>query len=84
MLKTPAAAIGGAKQELLRMAVLAREMVADATRVFLENDLKKVKHVEQMEDLIDGLEKEINEYLAELSQHSLSQHQSRIVGALCR
>ena len=79
ILKTPAAAIGGAKKELLRMAGIAQEMLAESIQVFLKNDLKKVKHIEQMEDLMDGLEKEINEYLADLSQHSLTQHQSKII-----
>lgn len=80
ILKTPAVAIGGAKQELLRMANIAREMLGESIQVFLKNDLKKIKHIEQMEDLVDGLEKEINVYLAELSQHSLSKEQSKMVG----
>ncbi|MEW5783575.1 MAG: Na/Pi cotransporter family protein [Bacillota bacterium] len=79
ILKTPAAALGGTKKELLRMAGIAQDMLSEAIHVFLKNDLKKVKHIEQMEDLMDGLEKEINVYLAELSQHSLTQHQSKII-----
>jgi phosphate:Na+ symporter len=79
ILKTPAVAIGGAKQELLRMAGIAREMLDESMQVFLKSDLKKVKHIEQMEDLVDGLEKEINIYLADLSQHSMSKEQSGLV-----
>jgi len=82
ILKTPAAAIGGAKKELLRMAGIAREMLGESMQVFLKNDLKRVKHIEQMEELIDGLEKEINVYLADLSQHSLTREQSQMVGSL--
>ena len=82
ILKTPAVAIGGAKQELLRMGGIAREMLDESMQVFLKNDLKKIKHIEQMEDLVDGLEKEINIYLADLSQHSLSKEQSKMVGSL--
>ncbi len=82
ILKTPSVAIGGAKQELLRMAGIAREMLDESMQVFLHDDLKKIKHIEQMEELVDGLEKEINIYLAELSQHSLSGEQSRFVAAL--
>ncbi len=82
ILKTPAVAIGGAKQELLRMAGIAREMLDESMQVFLKNDLKKIKHIEQMEDLVDGLEKEINVYLAELSQHSMSKEQSKMVANL--
>lgn len=79
MLKTPAIAIGGAKQELLRMANITSEMVTEAVQVFINNDTKKIKHIEQMEDLVDGLEKEINVYLASLSQHSLNRQQSKMV-----
>lgn len=81
ILKTPAAAISGAKKELLRMASIAREMTAEAFQVFQKGDMKKVQHIEQMEDLLDSLEKEINVYLAELSQHSLTQQQSKVVGS---
>lgn len=79
ILKTPAMAIGGTKKELLRMYNIAREMVAEAVQSFHKNDMKKVRHLEQMEDLVDDLEKEINIYLAELSQHSLTQHESKII-----
>jgi len=82
ILKTPAAAIGGAKMELLRMAGIAREMLSESMQVFLKDDLKKIKHIEQMEELVDGLEKEINVYLADLSQHSLTHEQSKMVGSL--
>ncbi|NMD32853.1 MAG: Na/Pi cotransporter family protein, partial [Firmicutes bacterium] len=53
MLPTPAVALGGAKQELLRMAMIAREMIGEALGSFINNDLKKVAHIEQMEDLLD-------------------------------
>jgi len=82
ILKTPAVAIGGAKQELLRMAGIAREMLDESLQVFLKKDLKKMKHIDQMEELVDGLEKEINVYLAELSQHSMSQQQTKIISNL--
>jgi phosphate:Na+ symporter len=80
ILKTPAIAIGSTKKELLRMASIAREMVSESVQVLLTNDVKKIKHIEQMENLMDGLEKEINIYLAELSQHSMTQHQTKIIG----
>ncbi len=82
IMRTPAVAIGGAKQELLRMAGISREMLEESIQVFLNKDLKKIKHIEQMEELIDGLEKEINIYLSELSQHSMSQQQTKMVGHL--
>ncbi len=82
ILKSPPLAIGSTKKELLRMAGIAREMLEESMQVFLTGDLKKIKHIEQMEELVDGLEKEINVYLAELSQHSLSKEQSKMVASL--
>lgn len=81
MLATPAAAIGGAKKELLRMAMIASEMIGDVLDIFVKNDLKKAAHVEQMEDLLDGMEKAINVFLAELSQNPLTEVQSKITGS---
>lgn len=81
MLHTPAVAIGGAKKELLRMGGIAQEMLRDTVQAFISNDLRNARQIEQMEDLIDGLEKEINIYLADLSQQSLTQRQSKRIAA---
>lgn len=80
MLPTPAAALRGAKKELLRMAMIAREMIGEALDAFIKNDLKKGAHIEQMEDLLDSLEEGINVFLSELSQNSLTEAQSKTVG----
>lgn len=82
MLKTPAVAIGSAHKEVLRMAVLAREMVSEALQAFEKEDLKLVAQVHQKEDILDSLEKEITSYLAELSVHSLTMEQSSQVAGL--
>lgn len=82
ILKTPAIAIGGARQECLRMANLSREMVGDAIQVLVKEDRKLMQHVLQKEELVDSLEKEIVIYLAELAQHSLTIEQSQEVSAL--
>ena len=82
MLKAPAVAINSSKQELLRMANIAREIVVDAVDVFCRGGRKKIPHILQAEDLIDGLEKEINVYLQELSQHSLTRQQTNSVSGI--
>lgn len=82
MLKTPEPAIAGARQEIVRMAGIARDMVGESIDVFLRNDAKKIRHIDQMEDLVDGLEKEITFYIADLSQHSLTQNQSRMLARM--
>ncbi len=81
MLPTPAAAIQGSKKELLRMAMIAREITGEAISAFVKNDLKKGVHIDQMEDLLDSLEEGINIYLAELSQNPLAEAQSKMVAS---
>ncbi|RJX29281.1 MAG: Na/Pi cotransporter family protein [Dethiobacter sp.] len=82
MLKAPAAAIRACKQELLRMANMARDMVRESVDVFCKLNRKKIPHILQTEELLDGLEKEINLYLQELSQHSLTRQQTTIVSGI--
>jgi phosphate:Na+ symporter len=82
MLKTPPVAIEASRMELIRMANMAREMVKEAMDVFYNGNLKKIPQILQMEELVDGLEKEINVYLRELSQHSLNHQQSKNVSGV--
>jgi phosphate:Na+ symporter len=82
LLLTPDIALSGVRQECLRMAALAREMLSDAMQFLVNEDKKIVQHVQQKEDLVDALEKETTVYLAELSQHSLTQKQSQEMSAL--
>ncbi len=82
MLKTPSVAIGGARQEILRMATLAREILQESVQIFIGNDAKLIKHALQKEDLIDSLEKDITVYLSELSQYPMNIKQSQTVAAL--
>ncbi len=83
MLRTPVAAINASKQELLRMAKISRDMVKSTMEdIFYKGNLKKIPHVLQMEELIDGLEKEINGYLQDFSQHSLTRQQTYIISGI--
>ncbi|NLM51702.1 MAG: Na/Pi cotransporter family protein [Firmicutes bacterium] len=82
ILLTPDVALGGVRQECLRMANLTREMVNEAMQVFLKDERKLIQHVAQKEDLVDSLEKDITIYLADLAQHSLTKKQSSEVSAL--
>ena len=82
MLKTPSIAIGSARQEILRMAALSREMLQDSVKIFVHNDAKLTKYALQKEDLIDSLEKDITTYLAKLAQSPMNIKQSQEVGAL--
>lgn len=82
MLITPAVAIQGARQELIRMANVARDIVKEAVDMFYKGNLKNLPHIIQLEDLLDDLEKEITHYLQRLSQHSLTYKQTIAVSGV--
>lgn len=81
MLNTPSIALGAAEREIGRMADLASEMVDDAIALLIKNDANLIKHLERKEDVVDELEKEIAIYLADLTQQSITQDQSRLVAS---
>ncbi|MCL2856983.1 MAG: Na/Pi cotransporter family protein [Oscillospiraceae bacterium] len=72
----PGVAINLAQQEILRMAQFARENIKLAVEGLIERDSKKLEAMKAQENLVDGLEKEIMHYLAQVSQHSLSNDMS--------
>ncbi|RQD71214.1 MAG: Na/Pi cotransporter family protein [Tindallia sp. MSAO_Bac2] len=80
--KTTNLAIGAARQELLRMAGIARGMLQDSLRIFIYNDRGLIGATRQKEELIDSLEKDITIFLTEIAQKSLSQQQSQTVTSL--
>ncbi len=82
LLQSPTASIGVARQELLRMAQIAREMLHDSISIFHTNDRGMIEATLQKEDLIDSLEKEITSFLAEIGQNSLGQDQAKSITAL--
>ena len=82
MLITPAAAIQAARRELVRMAGIARDTVKEAINIFYKGSLKNLPHINQMEDVLDGLEKDITHYLQSLSQHSLTYKQTIVISGV--
>ncbi len=82
VLNTPPIAIGQARRETQRMAQIALEMV-DQTNQFLEDgDLKRISGLEKREELVDLLQKEITDFLVQLSQRSISSQTSELIGSL--
>ncbi len=82
LLKSTSVAIGAARQELLRMAQISREMLHDSVNIFAHHERSLIEHTLQKEDLIDKLEKDIITYLTEIAQGSMSKEQSNTVTAL--
>jgi len=82
LLDTPVAAVKAAIAETARAAGIARRMVEDVMQGFYGNDLSRLEKVERDEDTVNGLQKQITEYIVELSKRPLSDAQSVVVPAL--
>ncbi len=82
VLNTPPVAIGQARRETKRMAQIALEMVEE-TNLFLEDgNYKRIRTLENKEELVDVLQREILSFLVKLSQKSISTETSESIGSL--
>jgi len=77
VLSTPALALGQASREALRMAEIVQWMLQESITVFRTNDRDLLNRIEQRDDEVDMLDREIRLYLTRLAQSSLSPSQSR-------
>jgi len=77
-LETPAIAFANAKREILRMAEIAFEMFRDTILVFEKNDRELQSFIEEQDDKIDMLDREIKFFLAKISQENLNMEQARL------
>lgn len=59
-------AVNGIKQELIRMARMVRENVEESFDTILDGSSKKLEKVEEKEEYIDYLNKEISKYISEV------------------
>lgn len=82
LIKTPPVAIEAARNEVLRMSIEARTMLSDAVHTFINSDKQKIDQIYQKEAMIDDLEKQITEFLTQISRKSLSDDQSYEVSAM--
>ncbi len=82
VLNTPPIALGQARSETKRMAQKADEMLQETLHYLRTGDEKLVASLEKKEDLIDLLQKEITDFLVDLSQKSISQDTSRNIASL--
>lgn len=71
LLETPSVAFGQVVKETVRMANISKKNLELSIKGFLENDEDSIKLVYQNEKIINNLEKEITDYLIELSQLDL-------------
>ena len=79
LLETPIIASGQVVKETIRMAEIARDNFILSMKAFLEGNQEYIDKVYNNEEIINTLEKEITDYLIELSQHNLPEEESIII-----
>lgn len=82
LLETPSVAVGQLIKEITRMGKLASQNIEDSMSAFITGDEKLINEVLEKEKVINFLDKEITGYLVQLSNTSLSAHQSKIITSL--
>ncbi len=78
-LDTPMIASGQVAKETVRMAEFARDNFVLSMTAFLEGSQECIDKVYNNEEIINNVEKEITDYLIELSQHNLPEEDSRVI-----
>src|SRR5437867_2954502 len=76
-LDQPSLALGQATREALRMADVAQGMFRDVAPVFGRDNQELLENVEQRDDQLDFLEREIKLFLARLSRETVGPELSR-------
>jgi phosphate:Na+ symporter len=75
-LETPALAFGNAQREFLRMADMVNDIVKDVLPAMGKNDLDMIADLEERDDKIDILNREIRFYLAKISLEAVNREQA--------
>jgi len=82
LLETPPIAIQQSVNEILRMMGLAQDALQNAFQCFQKNDLRLASKVIEGEDAVDNLQKEITQYLVELSRKNLDMDEAEKIPVL--
>jgi phosphate:Na+ symporter len=77
VLNTPPIALGQARSEIRRMARVTLEMLGKTNRFMQDHQSRHIAGLEKREELVDLLQKEITDFLAALSQKSITQETSK-------
>jgi phosphate:Na+ symporter len=76
-LDQPSLALGQAHREALRMADVVQGMLRDALPAFRSDNLAMIENIEQRDDQVDFLEREIKLFLARLGREAMGSDMSR-------
>jgi len=82
LLENPPLALEQAKKEINRQMEHSRGALKDALKVFFNKDQSLIDRVNQQEDVVDNLQKEITQYLVELSQRDLEKDEAETIPVL--
>lgn len=82
IIETPSIALGQANKEVLRMGDLVLENMEKSRIVFVEEKYDGIDDVLEREKLINKVEREITDYLVQLSNQALSKKQQSDVNVL--
>ena len=77
VLNTPSLALGQATREALRMSDIAQWMLKESIQVFKSNDRDLLYRIEQRDDELDLLDREIKLYLTRIAQSTLTPSESK-------
>lgn len=77
VLNTPSLALGQATREALRMSDIAQWMLKESIQVFKSNDRDLLYRIEQKDDELDLLDREIKLYLTRIAQSTLTSSESK-------
>lgn len=80
-LESPAFAVAQCKNAVCEMAKLVEEAMALAVKSAADYNVDEIKRIDEIEDIIDRKEDELDTYLIKLSAKSLTERDSRLVGA---
>jgi phosphate:Na+ symporter len=82
LLNVPTLALEGAKKEINRMVECSRDALQKALKAFFENDRNAADAVEQCEEVVDNLQKEVTGYLVELAERELDEDEAETIPVL--
>ncbi len=82
LLNTPPIALDQATNEIVRMTQFSQDALRDAMNGFFNRNIKQLGKVRKEEDAIDNLQREITQYLVELSQRNLTREESEEIPVL--
>jgi len=82
LLDTPLAAIKASVSEIQRAAEISKGMLNMVMDGFFNNNLKLLEKVEEQEEVVNQLQKDVTAYIVDLSKRPMSEDQSVMVPAL--